>query len=408
MKAVQFRVSVPRYLFGLIGGKITPAAFISPFGCVQYRDVSEPKLLGPEWVRIRTHYGGICGSDLNNIRLHDSPSLSPFGSDVFTIGHEQVGIIVEAGRNVTDLRVGQRVTADPVLPCPTRGISLPCPSCQAGEWSRCENFAEGNLSPGLIIGSCADTNGSWSPYFLAHRFQLFAIPDEVSDENAILVDAFCSALHPVMRSFPRDEDTVLIIGAGVVGICVVSTLRILESKARIITLAKYPFQGEWARRYGADEVVYIREGDYYERIAELTGATLYKPILGKRVMVGGADVVFECVGSDHSFDDAMRFTRAGGRLSVVGLLGQIKKVDLTPVWLKELNIQGNLTSCSDETYQEQRKRPYQLALEWMAKGKLDLSPLLTHTFRLNDYRQALSMAMHKGDHQMVKAAFVFD
>lgn len=408
MKAVQFMVSVPRYVFGLVGGRIAPGAFISPLSCVQYRDISEPQLFGSGWVKIKTHYGGICGSDLNNIRLHDSPSLSPFGSKVFTFGHEQVGTIVEKGERVTDFHFGQRVTADPVLPCLTRGINPSCPNCQKGEWSRCENFAEGNLSPGLIIGSCANTNGSWSPYFLAHHFQLFAIPDEVSDENAILVDSFCSALHPVMRNFPRDEDTVLVIGAGVVGICAVAALRMLGSRARIIVLAKHRFQGEWAQRYGANEIVYISGGDYYKEIAKLTGATLYKPILGKRVMRGGADIVYECVGSDNSIDDALRFTRAGGTLSLVGLVGQTKKVDWTPVWFKELNIRGSLASCSNEVYQGQKKRPYQLALEWMAQGKLDLSSLLTHTFALEDYKLALNKAMHKGRYHLVKAAFIFD
>jgi len=406
MKAVQFLISVPRYVFGLIGGKISPTAFTSRFSCVQYREVPEPELLGPDWVKIKTRYGVICGSDLGMIKLHDSPSLSPFGAEVFTIGHEQVGTIVEVGENVTGFKVGQRVTVDPLLPCPTRGIESPCPHCQAEEWSRCENWAEGGL-PGLELGNNADTGGSWSPYFLAHQFQLFAVPDTVSDENAALVDAFCSALHAVMRSFPQDGDTVLVIGGGVIGICVVAALRVLESKARILVLAKYPFQGEWAEHYGADEVICLGRGDYYQRVAELTSGRLYKPILGKRAMVGGADVVYECVGADDTTDDALRFTRAGGRLALVGLIAQTKKVDWTPVWFKELTVVGTLAS-STETYRGQRKRCYQLALDWMAEGKLDLNPLLTHTFRLEEYRKALTTAMHKGRTGYVKGAFVFD
>ena len=407
MKAVQFLVSVPRYAFGLVAGRITPSAYVSTLSCVQYREVPEPHPIGPEWVKIRTRYGGICGSDVNVVRLHDSPALSPFAAKAFTLGHEQVGTIVETGGSSSGFRPGQRVVADPVLPCPTRHDGKNCPHCRAGEWSRCEEFAEGNLC-GLEIGSCADTGGSWSPLYLAHAFQLFAVPDNVSDENAILVDTLCSALHPVMRSLPKDSDTVLVCGAGVIGICAVASLRALGSKARILVLARYPFQAEMARHYGATEVILARGQDHYERVAELTGARLYRPALGKRVMVGGADVVYECVGTDESVDDALRFTRGGGRLALVGLVGRTRNVDWTMAWFKELTIQGNLASCSAEVWQGRRVRPYELALEWLAEGRIDLSPLLTHTFALADYRRALVMNMHKSRHNMLKAAFAFD
>jgi threonine dehydrogenase-like Zn-dependent dehydrogenase len=408
MKALQFTVSVPRYLFGKAMGAIAAEGFLSTLGPLQYREVPEPQLLGPDWVKIRTRYGGICGSDLGLVRLHSSPSLSPFGGQVFTIGHEQVGTIVERGENVTEFQVGQRVTADPVLPCPTRGIDPPCRYCQAGEWSRCEHFADGDLGPGLLIGDCADTGGSWSPYYLAHRFQLFAVPDEVSDECAILTDALAVALHPVARTLPGDGETALVVGAGTIGICTVAALRALGSRARIVVLARYRFQGELAGQYGADEVVYTAAGDAYARVAELTGARLYRPVLGKRVMIGGADVVYECVGSDESIDDALRFARAGGRVVILGLASRTKKVDWTPIWSRELRVEGTFATASNEVYQGQTVRPYALALRFMAEGGLDLAPLLTHTFRLEEYPRALSTAMHKGQNRLLKAAFVFD
>lgn len=231
MEALQFTFTIPRYIFGLVLGPLHSPAYYSRLSCVQLRQVAEPELLGPDWVAIRTRYGGICGSDLGGlIRLHWSPMLTPFGSYPFTIGHEQVGVIAEAGQGVSDFAVGQRVVVDPVLPCPVRGIDPPCPACQAGEWSRCRNFAEGTISPGILLGSCADTGGSWSPRFLAHRFQLFALPDNVSDENALLIEPFTTALHAVIRCLPLDSDTVLVAGAGVLGIRAVSALRCLGSR----------------------------------------------------------------------------------------------------------------------------------------------------------------------------------
>ncbi len=408
MKALQFVDSIPRYIISKAIGAFYPPIFYSPFSCLRYREVSAPKLPGPAWVKIKVKYGGICGSDINLIRLHDSPSLSPFASFPCTIGHENVGTIVEVGENVDDFKVGERVTADPLLACPTRGIDEPCPHCQRGEYPRCENFARGDISPGTIIGACRDTGGSWSPYFVAHRSQVFHVPDTVSDEQVILVDAFCSALHPVMRNFPRDEDTVLVVGAGVIGICAVAALRLLESRARVIVLARYPFQGQLAESYGADEVIYARKGlDYYQAVANSVAGTLYKPILGKRVMTGGADVVYECVGSDTSIDDALRFTRAGGRLVLVGLVGTTRKVDWTPVWFNELTVTGTF-AYGTEYKEGQPIRTYQLALDWLAQGKLDLAPLLTHKFRLADYKRALETTMSKSKNKVVKSVFFFD
>ena len=409
MKALQFIFTIPRYAFGLALGPLHRPAYYSRFSCVQFRDVPEPELLGTDWVKIKTHYGGICGSDLGGlVRLHLSTVLVPFGSQTFTMGHEQVGTITEIGEKVEGFAVGQRVVVDPVLPCPVRGIDPPCSACQAGEWSRCENFAEGDISPGILLGSCADTGGSWSPYFLAHRFQLFALPEEVPDENALLIEPFTTALHCVIRCFPGDEDTVLIIGTGVIGLCAVAALRCLGSGAHIIVLAKYPFQGQIAEQYGADRVITVQGNDYYRAVAEATGGRLYKPPLGKKMMIGGADVVYECVGSDGSLDDALRFVKAGGRLALIGTIGRTRKVDWTPLWFQELSVTGINIACTLEEHDGERLRTFEWAIRWMAQGRLDLSPLLTHRFPLLDYRRALAVAMNKVRNRAVKVAFEFD
>jgi threonine dehydrogenase-like Zn-dependent dehydrogenase len=407
MLAVQFVVSVPRYVFTLIAGRLYQPAFYGPLSLVQYREVPEPRLPGADWARVRVRYGGICASDVGMVRLTESPALSPFGSERFTLGHENVGTLVEIGEQVAGLTVGDRVVADPVLACATRGIDPPCRACQEGQFSRCENITEGSLSQGVQIGACADTGGSWSLYFVAHRSQLFHVPESIGDENALLVEPFCSALHPVIRNLPGDEDTALIIGAGAISICTLAALRALDSRARVIVLAKYPFQGELARRYGADEVVYWdRGGKYYAAVADLVGGKLFQPMLGKPVMIGGADVTYNCVGSQVSVRDALWLTRAGGTIVQIGL-GSTGKIDWTPLWFKELKLVGTLASSTEE-YRGQRIRCYQLALDFMAQGKVDLAPLLTHTFRLDDYRRALAMNMSKSRHRMVHSAFVFD
>jgi L-iditol 2-dehydrogenase len=407
MKAVQLVVNIPRYLLTKALGRVYPPVFWGPLAMLRYREVTEPVLLGPQWVKIKTRCGGICGSDMSTVFLKDSPALSAFVSSSFTLGHENVGIIEEIGRQVKDFAPGDRVVAEPLLPCAARGIEEPCEFCQQGEFSLCQSLTEGSLSPGLSIGYCHKTGGSWSPCFVAHQSQLFPVPENVSDENAVLVEPFAVALHSVMRNFPDDGDTVLILGCGIIGLCTVVALRALESHARVIVLAKYLFQGEMAQRFGADEVIYLQKGDYFQAVAKATGGKLHRPTLGKRVMVGGADVVYECVGSENSLDDALRFTRSGGTMVLMGLAAIPKGVDWTPIWLNELQVRGSVW-CGTETFQGQRVRTFQLALKWMAEGKLDLAPLVTHRFRLDDYRKALAVTASKGRHQVVKSVFVFD
>ncbi|MEV2909597.1 hypothetical protein ABNF65_13345 [Paenibacillus larvae] len=102
--------------------------------------------------------------------------------------------------------------------------------------------------------------GSWSLYLVAHHSQIFKVPAKVSDRNAIMADPFASALHAIMRDPPHENDTVLVIGAGVIGICVLAALRALGFSNRIIVLAKPPFQMEMARMYGASQIFQLTSG----------------------------------------------------------------------------------------------------------------------------------------------------
>ncbi len=407
MKAIQLVRSIPRYLLTRAIGAAYRPIFWSRLAMLRYREVGEPALPGPQWVRVRTRYGGICGSDLHTIQLQDSPLLSAFTSFPFTLGHENTGTIAEVGAQVTGYRIGDRIVVEGLLPCAARGIAEPCEFCRRGEYSRCRNFAEGALAPGLALGNCRDTGGSWSPCFVAHQSQLFPVPANVSDESALLVDAFASALHAVLQHPPEDGDTVLVLGAGVVGLCTVLALRALGSRARIIVVARHRFQGELAKKAGAGEVIDPRQGDYEQALAQATGGRLYRPILGKRALVGGADTTYECTGSASAIADSLRLTRSGGTVMLVGLAAIPRGVDWTPIWLNELTVRGSFW-CGTETVAGRAVRTFQLALEWLAEGRIDLAPLLTHRFRLADYAAAFATTIHKGRHHVVKSAFVFD
>jgi L-iditol 2-dehydrogenase len=408
MKAICFEVSIPRYVLTYALSKVYPPVLWSPMAMVRCRDVPEPTLPGPHWVKIKTRYGGICGSDMGLVYLHDSFALEPLNSSFFVIGHENLGTIAEVGEAVEGFAIGDRVVADPYLSCDARGFEEPCVYCQHGQENLCQRVTDGDIAPGLIIGACRDTGGSWSPFFVAHKAHVYHVPEKVSDESAALVDPFSCSLHAVLTNYPADDQTVLVVGAGVIGLGVVAALRALGSKARIIILARYPFQAAAARAYGADEVIMTRGGpDFYEVVAAAVNGRLFKPTMGKRIMVGGADLVYECVGSDDSIDDALRFTASGGTFVLVGMASMPSRVDWTPVWLNELTIKGTY-NCSTEIYQEQHIPTYQLALNLMAAGKVDLAPMLTHRFRLADYKEALATTANKENSGVIKTVFVFD
>jgi len=130
-------------------------------------------------------------------------------------------------------------------------------------------------------------------------------------------------------------------------------------------------------------------------------------MVGKRIVQGGADVVFECVGSSTSIDDALRFTRSGGRMVLVGLAAFPKGVDWTPIWLNEITVRGSFW-CGGETYEGRKTTTYRLAYELIKNGKVSLSRLLTHKFRVGDYKKAIEANLHKPASKVVKSAFEFD
>jgi L-iditol 2-dehydrogenase len=404
LKAIQFDPNILHYMVSKAIGRFFPSVFFGPMSCLSYRDVEEPSLPNQEWVKVRVTYCGICGSDLNLIFLHDSPATSPFASFPFTIGHEIVGVIEEVGSEAQDLSVGERVVVDPILSCEARGFREPCPACRRGDLSLCERMTAGIVSSGLLIGACRDTGGGWSSRLVAHRSQILKLPAEVSDVNAVMIDPFATALHGIMRDPPQKGQTVLIVGAGVIGICVLIALRTLGIEARVVVLAKHPFQAELAVQYGADEVLLNSGADCDRQLADILGAKVLKPIFGSPVIQGGADVVYECVGRDQSINDALRFAKSKGKVNLLGVASIPRKVDWTPIWLNELEVKGSF-ACSTEEYRGERRRTYDVAIDLLRTGKADLTALVTHRFPLDQYRDALATAAGKRKTKAVKVVF---
>lgn len=405
MKAIRFAAPIPTYLATLAAGTVSRRLYVGRHACTRFGDVPEPALPNDRWVRIRTRMGGICGSDLNVITLTASPSTSPFSSFPFVLGHENVGDVVEVGRAVRAVAPGDRVVANPLLCCEPRGVEPPCAPCAEGDHSRCAHFTDGAIPPGLLIGTTRGLGGSWGEQFVAHESQLVRVPDAMRDEEGVLIEPFACSVHAVRANLPGPRDRVLVIGAGSIGLLTTAALQALAPEARVTVLARHAFQAAHAERLGASHVVHAR-GDYLPALADAAGTRLLKPILGKPVGVGGFDVTFVCVGGARGMDDAMRCTRAGGTIVLLGNSSTLDGLDWTPLWLKELTVRGSL--CYGAHHHGGATRgAFDEAAALIAAGDAPVGPLLTHIFPLAEYDRALAVAMEKGGAESVKVAFRF-
>ena len=412
MKAIWFELNLPRMGLTKLASRMNRNACWGPLSTLRYGDRPDPALPSGEWVRCRTLLGGICGSDLAVIQLRQpiSSILRPHVSYPILLGHENVAEVVEVGPSADSIWLHKRVCVEPTLACRQRGIDPPCKACAAGRFGECENFSltSGPLPPGISIGYNNRTGGSWGEYFVAHQSQLIGIPDSVDNEMAILVDPLACAMHGVMRSRPADDEQVLVVGAGVIGLGAVASLRALGSTARIIVDARHEFQAEAAIRVGANQTVFSgRPGsaERFDHLAEYAGTRVVKGWLGARVLAGGFDVVYDCVGSHDTIQDALRSVRPGGRVVLLGT-SFAREVDWTAVWSRQIQVLGSYGR-QIERWGERDISTYALVLELIADGKMKFERLLTHTFALADYRKALAAVTGKRASGVIKAAFKF-
>lgn len=390
MLALTFDRSLPRFAaVRAAGGRASVAT--GPLSLISFGEVPEPPLPAGDWVRVSPLVAGICGSDLAAVSGHASFYLDALTSYPFVPGHEVVG---DAD--------GTRVVVEPALGCVVRGVSPPCGACAAGHPGLCENVTEGDVAVGLQTGYCASTGGGWGETLVAHPSQLWEVPTALSDEAAALVEPLACCIHAALRGAASPSDLVVVLGAGTIGLLTIAAVRLFTPPRRLIAVAKHGVQRELALQLGADQVV--APDQVFQRVRFAAGARRIEPERGvpggRPVLLGGADVVFECVGRGSSLGDAVRLTRGGGRLVVVGMPAE-EKVDWGVIWQRELSVLGAYAYGAEPSLGG--RRTFELALE--AAGSLPLDSLVGPLFGLGDYRDALTYAMAAGSLGAVKVAF---
>ena len=409
MQAITIDVHPVRWVLCKAAGWLTPRVFWSALSSLRLQEVGVPELPSPEWVLLKTRLGGICGTDLMAIlqRAHPATVLRVTSSFPAVLGHENVATVEKAGAGVKDFAPGDRVCVEPVLGCLTRGIDPPCEPCRKGRFALCQNFTDGLIPPGAMIGVNRLTSGSWAPYFVAHQSQLLRVPESIPDEVAILTDPVACALHGVLRAKPGDDDRVLVLGGGVIGLAVVACLRATGRRCHVTAAVRHEHQADRAGQQGADEVVRSHRGESnaarYDRFASAVGGRRIGAMFGNQLFLGGYDVVFDCIGTGQSLTDAMKLTRPRGTTVELGT-SQICVVDTTPLWMAELNLIGAYGR-QIENYNGRERHTYTIVFDMISDGLLKLDGWLTHTFRVAQYKQALSLLTSRNRHNVLKVAF---
>jgi erythritol/L-threitol dehydrogenase len=398
MNALVYYRSVCRYLLAKGLNRFWPRTFFARVAPLRLQEI-EFSLPGPGWVVLRPRLCGICGSDLNLLKGSESFLLEPYASLPAVLGHEVVGEVVEAPPG-SEWRAGDRVVVEPVLPCAVRGVP-PCRYCAAGAYNLCENFLAGELAPGVILGFTRGVGGGMAEMMAAHPSRLVRVPDHVPDEVAVLTDSLASALQPVLDNFPEDRHTVVIMGAGIIGQHLLRLLRALGSQARVVMVARYRFQAELALEGGADVIM---SHPSRTLLGEAVGARLVPTTLKGGNLEGGADLFFDCVGSKSSLQEGLLTLRGRGTYVLVGTAGALGPVDFSSLWFRELKLTGSSTY-AHSVCQGQTVRTYEKAVELLARGDYPCQGLVSHLFRLTDYRRAFKTAFDKRRHQSLKVAF---
>jgi len=362
------------------------------------------ELPGPDWGRLRPILAGICGSDLSMLTGRATAVLTPFSSFPAILGHEVVAVVEEAGA-LAGVRAGQRVVVDPIISCAVRGLD-PCPGCRDGTPALCRNAAVGPLAPGMLIGFCRDLPGGWSEGMLAHASQLHAVPDALSDEVAALAEPLACSLHAVLAQAPAGGERALVIGGGTIGLGTLAALRLVAPATETTIVVRHAFQAELASRLGASHVVTDRAGDGASRAAvEVAGAREHPALAGGPTLTGGFEVVYECAGTPASLAAALHVTVPRGRLAMIGSVADAAPLDLTLAWARELRITGNYVYGREASLPGQPHTIDHL-LELLARGETPpVEALLTHRYRLGEWRTAIRTAVAGGRKGAVKVVF---
>ena len=293
-------------------------------------------------VLVRVRACGICGSDVHGSTGKTGRRIPPL-----IMGHEAAGVVESIGKNVKDFEKGDRVCFDSTVYCNR------CEQCQAGFYNRCENRQ--------VLGvSTPDfkRHGAFAEYVAVPSWIVSKIPENLSFTHAALLEPVSIGVHAANRAPLSVNDTVVVIGAGTIGLFILQASR-LKGAGKVFVSDINEFRRDAASKLGADEVI------------DPVKSNLKETVL-KKTKNKGADVTFEAVGYAGTFQDAISVTKMGGHLVAVGNLEKMAEFDLQQFIASELTFTGSYASSGE----------FRDCIELVASGKINVEPLISDVLPL--------------------------
>jgi len=301
-------------------------------------------------VRVRVAYCGVCGSD-----VHAFEGRHPFISTPILQGHEFSGTVERVGAGVRGLKPGDRVTAEPSLTCGT------CFSCRHGRYNICRRLR--------VLGCQAP--GAFAEYITLPAHKAVKLPSAISLRSAALIEPLAVGVHAVRIGAVQPDEHVVVVGAGTIGLMVMQAAR--ARGCRVLQTDILPYRLRAARRLGASRVADLRK---------TRAATAVRGAFGAR----GADVIFECAGSQASTDDAFAMARKGTRLVMTAVYANDLSVPMGIVQDWELDLRGTLMYTMPD---------YRLAIRELRNGNVNADGMITHELPLEQLEQAYRLILER-------------
>jgi L-iditol 2-dehydrogenase len=327
--------------------------------CLEYTDFPDPQP-GDDELLVRVKACGICGSDVHGFTGKTGRRIPPL-----IMGHEAAGVVQGIGENARGFRKGDRVCFDSTVYCNK------CAACRAGKYNRC-------VSRQVLGVSVPEfkRHGAFAEYVAVPWWIVAGIPDNMSFVQAALLEPVSIGMHAANRARISIGDTVVVVGAGTIGLFVLQACKLKGASVIICDINE--FRLGIARKLGADVVMNPAAVNLKETVFKATDG-------------GGADVAFEVVGFAQTFADAVSVTKTGGHLVAVGNLQKTAEFNLQELVARELTFTGSYASSGE----------FRQGIDLVASGKINVEPLISDVLPLREGPSAFDRLL-KAEENLLK------